>query len=203
MEKMIASEYVSKVPDFEASNGGNRLPEIEKKFRCKIFLWACPSRDSKWECIRVAPFMASETFDYVVDAIVDYTEGEISLFNARLVLNVDELLPEENRLKRTRWTIFEALAIYTNPKLKGTVEKLRSVVDELEQKWGRESVHIADATEFYKMFKMSLQVWCITSCGVRKIRRDKIFDRKGYPKLIGMFQNLVYRNKFSLKNYFD
>ena len=188
--------------DFESQTGGNRLPEIEKKFRCKIYLWASPSRQSKWECIRFAPHMSRETYDFAIDVVVDYTEGEISLFNAGLILGVDENFPIEVRLKRSRWKIFEALALFKNPRLEDSVEKLRSEVEDLEQKWNRKTVHISEAAEFHKLFKISLQVWCISSCGVNKIRRDKIFDRKGAPKLIGRFQNTYYKISPSFSNHY-
>ena len=132
--------------------------------------------------------MEASEYDVVLDVIVPYSEIEISLMDVRLVLDVDEAFPEEIRFKRKRLTLFEAASLFKNPELKKSLNCWRAETQKLQTQWGRKSVHTIDAKEFYRTFKLSLQIWSIRSHGENTLNRQKIFDRRGSPKLIGKLQ---------------
>ena len=179
------------MPNFDPTET-DQMRVIESTFRVKIFVWSHPSSESKWNCIRRPQVMLSDNFDTFIDLIIDRDQDDatnFSLINCGLILNVDEAIPAQKRIKRTRYTIFEALAILKNPNLKSEISKLREKVKELESVWGRKTVHCADAREFYKIFKASLQIWITSEDRKNGIRRNKVFDQAGFPNLIGSFQD--------------
>ena len=173
------------MPDFDPITSGNSLMEIEKLFRCKIYCWRTSSVRSKWECYRHSPYIAE--YDTIVDVIIDYNNASLSLANVGVVLDVDETFPESIRYKRKRWTIFEATALTKNPELKDSIHNLREKTFEFEKLWGRKSVHIVEAKEFWQKFNLSLQVWSIAEDEHNHVRRLKVFDYPKYPSFIGMF----------------
>ena len=129
--------------------------------------------------------MPKSAYDNFVDIILTDAEIELSLVNCGLILDIDETIPEKFRKKRETFTLFEALAIAKNPELETKVSALRSKVESLEHAWGKSEFHIADASDFYREFKMSVQIWSFNTTGEKSIFRQKVFDRRGSPKLIG------------------
>ena len=182
----VQQKYLSKMPEFDPLNAGDSLRELETLFRCKIYCWTTASARSKWECCRHSPYITD--YDTVVDIIIEYDPVKISLMNVGLVLDVEETFSKSNRYKRKNWTILEATAMMKNPELQDTIEKLREEVAKLEQIWGKQSVHIADAKQFWTKFKLSLQVWSTTYDAFNHVGRFKVFDYPRFPNLIGMFQ---------------
>lgn len=182
----IEEEYVSKFPEFDP-NILSDLHEIEKSLRCRIYLWGRRSQFGKYECFRKSPFMPKSTYDNFVDVLLTESEIELSLINCGLILDIDETISENLRDKRQNFTLFEALAIAKRPEIKNKIALLRSYVESLEQEWGKSDFHIEDATNFYRKFKMNVQIWSINSTGPRSIIREKVFDRRGMPKLVGEF----------------
>ena len=189
LPKLVSDKYLPKMPDFDPIKSGDSLIEIEKLFRCKIYCWTTASTRSKWECCRHSPYISD--YDTVVDIIIEYDPVKISLMNVGLVLEPDDTFPEDVRYQRKSWTILEATAQMKNPDLKHTIVKLRKAVAELERLWGRKSVHIADAKEFWMTFKLSLQVWTTTYDNFNHVGRFKVFDYPRFPNLIGMFQIIM------------
>ena len=186
------------MPNFDP-NETDKLRVIESTFRVKIFVWSHPSSKSKWNCIRRPQVMLSDNFDSFIDVVIDRDESNTTAFtliNCGLILNVDETIPAQKRVQRSRFTIFEALAILKNPNLKSGISKLRESVKELESVWGRKTVHCADAREFYKIFKASLQIWITTEDRKKGLKRDKVFDQAGFPNLIGSFQKIRIQKSF-------
>ena len=175
---------MSKFPDFDP-NFLSEIHEIEKKLRCRIYLWGRRSQFGNYECFRRSPFMSKSAYDNFVDIILTDAEIELSLVNCGLILDIDETIPDKFRKKRETFTLFEALAIAKNPELETKVSALRSKVESLEHAWGKSEFHIADASDFYREFKMSVQIWSLNTTGEKSIFRQKVFDRRGSPKLIG------------------
>ena len=184
IERIIETEYLVKVPDFDPFTAADSLQEIEAFFQCKIYCWRTESPTSKWECFRHSPYI--ENYETVVDIIISHHENFISLENVGLVLGVDEVLPENKRYQRKRWTIFEAASLMKNPDLRNTIEPLRKKVAEFEKLWGRKTVHITDAKEFWQKFQLSLQVWAVSHNSSENLKRVKCFDYPKFPSLIGM-----------------
>ena len=191
LQKKVEDEYIPLFPSFMPSEAGTKLPEIEKKLRCRINCWRSFSARSKWECVRVSPFMDKDSYDTEVDIIIEYSEIKISLLNVALILEIDEALPQKIRYKRQCWTIFESLALYNKPELEHTVIPLRHETRKLQEIWGQKSVHTINARKFYDLFKVSPQIWkkkilkATENANSTKIERIKIFDRLSNPKLIG------------------
>ena len=138
--------------------------------------------------------MSSSAYDNFVDIILTDAEVELSLENCGIIFDIDESIPIENRRKRETWTLFEAVAIQKDVRLETKTSALRSRVQALEDQWGKTEFHTVDAKEFFKMFKLNIQIWNIGQTGRRNIIREKIFDRFGMPKLIGKFS---IRSSFS------
>ena len=190
----MTNDYLKKFEKIDIDAGLSQITDIEQIMRCKIFVWTRPTVHSKWDCFRYAPFMEKNSYDNFVDIIVEFSPDMISLRNVGLILDVDESFPSHLRLKRTKWTLFESVALHKNPKLRESVHKLRCQVENLEESWGKSYFHAEFGTEFYKKFKLSLQIWRIFSIGENKICREKFFDRRGAPKLIGQVQIFFLRN---------
>ena len=129
--------------------------------------------------------MPKSAYDNFVDLILPDAEIELSLTNCGLILDIDEAIPEKLRNKRQLFTLFETLAIAKCPKIESEISALRSKVESLEQEWGKSEFHIDDASEFYRRFKMNVQIWSVNSTGPKSVIREKVFDRRGAPKLIG------------------
>ena len=189
ISKNIGNDYLGKYPNFD-SNNSDGLYEIEKIFRCRIHLWGKRTRLGKYECIRASPFFASAKYDFHADIIlrdIDFADIEISLINCGVILDIEKTLPVDIRKKRCKWTLFEALAIQKNPKLETKIVELREKVRIFETEWENETFHVDDAREFYEKFHASVQIWNINEIRQNKVIREKVFDRRGMPKLIGEF----------------
>lgn len=184
ISQAIAEEYLGKFSNFNPEDT-NYIFKLEKIFRCRIVIWGQESAFAKIECFRRSFFMPPENYDNFVDLMLP--DNQLTLNNVTLLLDVDESLPTESRKRFNpqTWTLFECVAIQKNPALAMKITDLRETVKTLEEKWGRSSCHLADAEKFYKIFKMNLQIWNIYQSGTRNIFREKIFDRRGMPKLIG------------------
>ena len=183
----IGNDYLEKSPNFDPNNLDD-LYEIEKLFRCRIHLWGKRARLGKYECIRASPFLASAKYDFHADIILhDIDFAEISLVNCGVILNLDTTLNANIRKKRCKWTLFEALAIQKNQKLETEIHALREKVRMFETEWNNETFHIDDASEFYKKFHANIQIWNVNEIRQNKVIREKVFDRRGMPKLIGQF----------------
>ena len=189
LARVVREEYTAKIPDFDPETAGDSLQTIEKILQCKIYCWKQESQYSKWECIRHSPYL--EDFDTIVDIIIKNHTNGVSLVDVGSILEVDKVIPEDKRLQRKRWTIFEAACLMKNPDLRNKIKILRKETANLEKIWGCEYVHVTDAAEFWKKFKLSLQVWSV-SYNNDNPRRHKVFDSPKTPKLIGMFQNLLF-----------
>ena len=195
LSKKVEDEYIPLFPSFTPMDAGNELTEIEKKLRCKINCWRSFSVRSKWECVRVSPFMDKDSYDTEIDIMIEYSEIRISLLNVGLILEIDEFLPQKLRFKRHSWTIFESLAIFKHPELEETVIPLRRETRKLQEIWSQKSVHTIDSRRFYELFKVSPQIWMkkiLQENDERtKIEKIKIFDRLSNPKLIGPVLYLI------------
>ena len=187
LPKKINEEYLPNFPAFNILDAEDKLSVIEAHFRVKINCWRTLSSKAKWECIRSSPFMDESNYDTEIDIIVEYDPMKVSLLNIGLILDIDETLPEKIRLKRTRYTIFEALALFKNPSLESRILLLRQETRKLQTLWGRKSVHTIHAKEFFKKFKISLQIWKKTQVWDRRKECTKLFDTFQNPKLIGKF----------------
>ena len=150
--------------------------------------------------------MEHSSYDTEIDIIVEYNPAKISLLNVGLILDIDEILPERIRFKRLRWTIFEAVALFRNPALESSIVLLRQEIQKLQTLWGRKSVHTIHAKEFFKKFKMSLQIWKTTPISIGKVERTKIFDTFQNPKIIGkVLKKAISESvllRFSIFGYF-
>lgn len=186
VSRSIKATYFSKFPDFDPHMLSD-LTEIEKEFRCRIFLWGRRSQFAKYECFRKSPYMAPTDYDHFVDLILSDSEIELSLENVGLVFNFDETIPPKIRMKRKTWTLFEAIAIAKQPTLEENISELRAVVKKLETEWGKPAFHFADARDFFRKFKTNPQIWSVNTVNENQICREKIWDRRGSPKVIGMF----------------
>ena len=194
ISQSIGNDYLGKSPNFDPNNLDD-LYEIEKIFRCRIHLWGKQARLGKYECIRASPFLESAKYDFHVDVIlrdIDFADIEISLVNCGVILDIEKTLPANIRKKRSKWTLFEALAIHKNPKLETAIHALRDKVRIFETEWKNETFHTDDAREFYAKFHANVQIWNINEIRQNKVIREKVFDRRGMPKLIGQFLFKLY-----------
>ena len=189
--KSVDKDFVTKFPDFEPQFLSN-LYEIEVELRCRIYLWGRRSKfGKKYECFRHSPYMPPTKYDNYVDIILVDAELELNLEKCGLIFDIDTTIPYDVRFKRKTWTIFEAAAIHKKPELEENVFDLRSVVTKLEAEWGRPEFHFADAKEFFKQFRLCVQVWTINDVSDSGVFRYKIFDQRGEPKLIGVFSKKI------------
>ena len=196
LPRIINDEYLPNFPAFNVLDAGNKLSVIEARFRCKINCWRTLSSKAKWECIRPSPFMEDSSYDTEIDIIVEYNPATISLLNVGLILDIDETLPEKIRFKRERWSIFEAIALFKNPDLESKIVLLRQETQKLQTLWGRKSVHTINAKEFFKTFKVSLQIWKTKQKSNGKVERTKLFDTFNNPKIIGKVLRKTKKNYF-------
>lgn len=187
LKKIVEEDFLPLMPGFDPVLACDSLRQIEELFKCKIYCWRTATTKSKWECYRHAPFSAN--YETTVDIVIQYNPVGMSLDDVGVLLEVDFILPPEKRYKRSRWTIFEAVALLKRPELFEEIKQLRKEVKILEESWGRKSVHITDAKEFWQKYKLSLQVWRIHYNEFNKVKRSKVFDFPRFPNLIGMIQN--------------
>ena len=185
LPKTVYEEYLPSFPAFNILDAGSKLSVIEAHFRVKINCWQTLSPRAKWECVRPSPFMEDSSYDTEIDIIVEYHPANISLLNVGLILDIDEALPERIRLKRSRYTIFEAIALFKNPALESSIVLLRKETQNLQTLWGRKSVHTINFIEFFKKFKIALQIWKKTQTSSERVERTKLFDTFYNPKIIG------------------
>lgn len=184
-------DLISKCPVFRPLVYDD-LPKIEKQFRCRIYLWGKRSQRAKYECVRKSPYMRTSAYDNFIDLILTDIEIE-SLIDVSVIFDIDEISPDQRKKQNPQtYTLFEAIAIEKNPELDGSITRLRQKVKSFENEWGKSEFHIADAIEFYKKFKINIQIWNINQKpGCRNFIREKIFDRRGMPKVIGVFSILI------------
>ena len=189
IRKNLNEDFILKCPDYDATCLSD-LEKIEKIFRCRIYLWGQRTIRTKFECLRHSPYMPKSAYDNYVDVILTNVSIELSFENAGVIFDIDDTtgLPEDVRIKRQTWTLFEAVAIQKQPRLETKVTALREKVSLLETEWGKSEFHIADSREFRQKFQLTVQIWnIIEQFEGRSVMREKVFDTLGMPKLIGQF----------------
>ena len=183
LSKIVEADYLPKMPDFDPALAIEHMAEIEKFLQCRIYCWRKQTVLSKWKCCRYSPYQ--KEYETSVDIVLEYDECGMSLMDVGVILEIDYILPEDIRYQRTEWTIFEAAVLFKKPQLKSSVKELRKEVQDLEKIWGRGTVHVSDAKEFWQKFGLSLQVWKVKRTEYNRVKRIKKFDYPRFPNLIG------------------
>ena len=112
------------------------------------------TKNGKYDLVRNPLMNSTETS---VDVIVDLCQGQVSLYDASVILNSRFLVP--GRLyKRKEISLFEAIAITKNNEIRADPFSLRQKRNELEARWHEENLDLSQIEEFCKTFDIGLEI---------------------------------------------
>jgi hypothetical protein len=122
-----------------------------------------------------------------------------------LVLNIEKLI-EKNVASKTKkksasgeMNIFQALVRELHPKLSGNTfdEKVKT----FQIQWGSNEICLHEIKDFFKVFKIGLQIWSTRNDGHKKITK-KIFDSYWKRKLVLVVKQLNLSKPITLNTQF-
>ena len=172
-------QEASEIPNFDPYQGETMLSKwIEPKFKVKVFCWTRHTKNGKYDLVRNPLMKSTETS---VDVIVDLCQGQVSLYDASVILNSRFLVP--GRLyKRKEISLFEAIAITKNNEIRADPFSLRQKRNELEARWHEENLDLSQIEEFCKTFDIGLEIWSYQYIADNRVSRKGLLKRQ---KLIG------------------
>lgn len=181
-------QEASEIPNFDPYQGETMLSKwIEPKFKVKVFCWTRHTKNGKYELVRNPPMTAD---DVAVDVIVDLDQGQVSLFDASVILDSRFLVP--GRLyKRKEISLFEAIAITKNNDIRADPFSLRRKRKELEEIWHEENLDLSRIEEFCKTFDIGLEIWSYQYIADNRmsrkglLKRQKLIGQEGIPLVKG------------------
>ena len=182
------------------------IPEIEKIYDLKIKIWSKKSTDRTyilaWETEKNVS-NASNCMNIFSEVFDEFSNRDLT--EVSLILNIEKLLEKKVVSKTNKnpasgeMNIFQALVRELHPKLSGN--NFDEKVKTFQIQWGSDEICLHEIKDFFKIFKIGLQIWRTGNDGHKKITK-KIFDCYWKRKLILAVKQLNLAKPITLKTKF-